>query len=294
MEFLSLYCTFSSDFSFIEYTFSSDFFKTTLRLSCYSLGMNRNSETEATVLALKQIGEQNRLVTLFTPKDGVITAVLYGGPKSKLRAMVSPYHRGRIWLYTDTVRKSCKISDFDVQNFRPGIRESLFKTWAASLCSELVIKTYAQGESTYKLVQGFLDGLDIAQEQQAKLGLLRFLWRYQCELGLQYNTATCIQCGALLSGFKSEEQAVPLQSGGGFLCPDCCKNAGKDTVLMNSVSIEGILYLQAIENATPQEVRMLKISQGTFSSLQGFLFERTNKTTENRLKTLETSSLIFR
>ena len=77
---------------------------------CYSLCMNRNSETEATVLALKQVGEQNRLVTLFTPKDGVITAVLYGGPKSKLRAMVSPYHRGRIWLYTDTVRKSCKIS----------------------------------------------------------------------------------------------------------------------------------------------------------------------------------------
>ena len=129
MEFLSLYCTFSSDFSFIEYTFSSDFFKTTLRFSCYSLGMNRNSETEATVLALKQIGEQNRLVTLFTPKDGVITAVLYGGPKSKLRAMVSPYHRGRIWLYTDTVRKSCKISDFDVQNFRPGIRERNDTSW---------------------------------------------------------------------------------------------------------------------------------------------------------------------
>ena len=253
--------------------------------------MNRNSETEATVLALKQVGEQNRLVTLFVPKDGVITAMLYGGPKSKLRAMVSPYHRGRIWLYTDTVRNSCKISDFDVQNFRPGIRESLFKTWAASLCAELVIKTYARGESTYKLVQGFLDGLDIAQEQQAKLGLLRFLWRYQCELGLQYNTATCIQCGALFSGFKPEEQAVPLQSGGGFICPDCCKNAGKMAALMNSVSIEGILYLQAIENASPQEVRLLKISQNTFSSLQGFLFERTNKTADNHLKTLETANL---
>ena len=252
--------------------------------------MNRNSETEATVLALKQVGEQNRLVTLFVPKDGVITAMLYGGPKSKLRAMVSPYHRGRIWLYTDTVRNSCKISDFDVQNFRPGIRESLFKTWAASLCAELVIKTYARGESTYKLVQGFLDGLDIAQEQQAKLGLLRFLWRYQCELGLQYNTATCIQCGALLSGFKPEERAVPLQSGGGFLCPDCYR-AAKDTALINSVSIEGILYLQAIENASPQEVRLLKISQNTFSSLQGFLFERTNKTADNHLKTLETANL---
>lgn len=260
-------------------------------ISCYSLCMNRNSETEATVLALKQVGEQNRLVTLFTPKDGVITAVLYGGPKSKLRAMVSPYHRGRIWLYTDTVRKSCKISDFDVQNFRPGIRESLFKTWAASLCAELVIKTYARGESTYKLVQGFLDGLDIAQEQQARLGLLRFLWRYQCELGLQYNTATCIQCGALLSGFSPEEHAVPLQSGGGFICPDCCKAGGTDAALMNSVSIEGILYLQAIENASPQEVRLLRISQSTFSSLQGFLLERTNKAADTRLKTLETANL---
>lgn len=253
--------------------------------------MNRNSETEATVLALKQVGEQNRLVTLFTPKDGVITALLYGGPKSKLRAMVSPYHRGRIWLYTDSVKKSCKITDFDVQNFRPGIRENLFKTWAASLCAEIIIKTYAQGESTYKLVQGFLDGLDIAQDQQARLGLLRFLWRYQCELGLQYNTATCIQCGALLSGFAPEEEAMPLQSGGGFLCPDCCKAGASKAALMKSLPIEGILYLQAIENSSPQEVRLLKIKQNTFNSLQGFLFERTAKCTDNRLKTLETVNL---
>lgn len=256
--------------------------------------MNRNSETEATVLATKQIGEQNRLVTLFVPKDGIITAVLYGGPKSKLRAMVSPYHRGRMWLYTDSVRHTCKISDFDVQNFRPGIRESLFKTWTASLCAELIIKTYAHGESTYKLVQGFLDGLDIADEVQAKIGLLRFLWRYQCELGLQYNTATCVQCGALLSGFKKDETVLPLQSIGGFLCPDCCKTTDTKAALMNPLTLEGVFYLQAIENAPPQEVRMMKINQTTFSSLQGFLFERTNRAADYKLKTLETSSLILK
>ncbi|NLK45099.1 MAG: DNA repair protein RecO [Treponema sp.] len=255
--------------------------------------MNRNSNTEATVLTLKQVAEQNKLVTLFVPKEGVITAMLYGGSKSKLRAIVSPYHRGRMWLYTDSVRKSCKISDFDVQNFRPGIRENLFKTWAASLCAELIIKTYAQGESTYNLVQGFLDGLDIAREEQSKTGLLRFLWRYQCELGLQYNTATCIQCGALLSGFSPNEKAQPLQSGGGFLCPDCCK-FGTDIPIMNPIPIEGVFYLQAIENATPKEVRSLKISLETFNSLQGFLLERTNNTTSCKLKTLETANIIFK
>ena len=43
--------------------------------------MNRNSNTEATVLTLKQVAEQNKLVTLFVPKEGVITAMLYGGSK---------------------------------------------------------------------------------------------------------------------------------------------------------------------------------------------------------------------
>ena len=42
------------------------------------------------------------------------------------------------------------------------------------LCAELIIKTYAQGESTYNPAR-FLDGLDIAREEQSKTGLLFFM-----------------------------------------------------------------------------------------------------------------------
>ena len=52
----------------------------------------RSSSTFATILALKQSGENNRSVTLLTPQDGIVYATLYGGPKSKFRSLVSPFN----------------------------------------------------------------------------------------------------------------------------------------------------------------------------------------------------------
>src|SRR5574344_284852 len=105
--------------------------------------MNRNWSTTAQILSVRQSGEDNRSVTMLTKDKGIIQAVLYGGPKSRLRSLVAPYHSGTIWLYTDEVRKSTKISDFDVLSYRSELRESLFKTCAAGLCAELAVKTHS-------------------------------------------------------------------------------------------------------------------------------------------------------
>ena len=67
-----------------------------------------------------------------------------------------------MWFYRDEKRKSIKITDFDVVEYHLSIRENLYKTYAAALCSELVIKTkngHHQDDlqTLWVLVKGFLD-----------------------------------------------------------------------------------------------------------------------------------------
>ncbi|HBG36601.1 MAG TPA: DNA repair protein RecO, partial [Treponema sp.] len=52
------------------------------------------------------MGEDNRSVALLTRARGLIWATLYGGPKSKMRSIVSPFHSGQMYLYTDEVKQA--------------------------------------------------------------------------------------------------------------------------------------------------------------------------------------------
>ena len=60
------------------------------------------------MLSLKPAGENNSNVTLLTPDKGIIYATLYGGPKSKLKSLVSLYNCGTIWLYESPEKNQIK------------------------------------------------------------------------------------------------------------------------------------------------------------------------------------------
>ena len=94
--------------------------------------MNRSTSTSAIVLSLKPLGENNSSVTLLTPESGIVYAVLYGGPKSRLRSLVSQWNSGKVWLYENPEKNQIKISDFEVANYHASFSQNLFKSYAAS------------------------------------------------------------------------------------------------------------------------------------------------------------------
>ena len=63
--------------------------------------MNRNFFCDVIILSSRIFGEDNRIFTVLSHEYGVFDAVLYGGRKSKLRSMCSPYHCGKMWFYRD-------------------------------------------------------------------------------------------------------------------------------------------------------------------------------------------------
>ena len=64
----------------------------------------RNLCTEVLILTVKNQGENNRVICALSPELGIFYAILYGGPKSKLKSLVQPFYSGKMWLYDDTLR----------------------------------------------------------------------------------------------------------------------------------------------------------------------------------------------
>lgn len=258
--------------------------------------MNRSFSTDAVVLSSRILGEDNRIVTFLSPDRGVFDAILYGGRKSKLRSMVSPFHSGKGWFYNDESRHSIKVTDFDPVSFRPSLRENLYKTYAASFASELVIKTQGTPEpeelsKLWILVNGFLDGLDLSSDEDAHLGTLRFIWRYLEFLGMQPDASECAVCGH--SFIKAETDFLPQTDYNmleyyeevhhGFLCHECA--AGLQN--LQPMTQEGMHYLAALSTLSASEVRKLPVHAETYQKMHDLLYNLIVTETGLKFRTLE-------
>ena len=160
--------------------------------------MARSLSMLSTVISLKPQGENNSNVCLLTQTEGIMYATLYGGHKSRLKGLCSPWNTGTVWLSQDTKTGFYKISDFSVNKYHLTFRENLTKYYASSLAAELGILTKCAGNSKdfWALFNGFIDGLDICtEESQCKTGLIRFLWRFLSISGIQPDSLECSGCG---------------------------------------------------------------------------------------------------
>jgi DNA repair protein RecO (recombination protein O) len=156
---------------------------------CYTTYM-RLFTYSALILRVRPSGESNREAWILTAEEGILRATVFGGPKSKLRAHVEPYHRGKLWIYRDPVRDSLKITDFDVQSWKPGIRESYERSAAAAAMAETILAGYGGGgawEEAFGLADASLDALEAADERGCERSFIYFLWNWAGILGIRPN-----------------------------------------------------------------------------------------------------------
>ena len=255
--------------------------------------MNRSSSTNAIILSLRPLGENNSSVTLLTPEDGIVYAVLYGGPKSRLRSLVSQWNSGKVWLYENPEKNQIKISDFEVVNYHPSFSQNLFKSYAASLAAEIAIKTRCAGSASqcHRLVSGFLDGMELCDEEQSRLGLLRFLWRYLELLGIQPNSHACCNCGKTFLDTRFAPNAVSYYNGmeNSFICPDCVESGGSSqSGNMINVHFSAVQYLSALTVLSPSEARKLSIDQEVYGQIRQLVFFLIENSIDQKLNSIET------
>lgn len=258
--------------------------------------MNRSYSSKAIIFSLKPQGENNSLVTLLTPDKGLIYATLYGGPKSRLKSLVSQFNSGNIWLYDTPEKKQTKITDFEVTNYHTSFSQNLFKLYSASLACELAIKTHSGGsnESFFTLISGFFDGMELCNEEQSRLGLIRFLWRFIKLLGIQPDSSFCAYCGTSIldTAFENDMQSYYNRVENIFACPRCLSHINKAAQEKNTgligVKVSALRYLTGISVLTPQEARSLVIDKEDYNELREIIFFLLENALGTKLNSLET------
>jgi len=158
---------------------------------------------------------------MLSAEEGIVDAFVFGGPKSKLRSLASPWGAGRAFLYHDPVRDFLKLSDFEVQRPFSGLRENLRKIVSASLVAELLIKTSGGGGDFARVLDMSVDCLGAIEdlgEERVDYPLILFIWRLVELIGLLPETATCVLCGKAM---EAGESRLWMPREGGFACPDC-------------------------------------------------------------------------
>lgn len=181
----------------------------------------RNFVYESLIIRARESPGGSRVLTLMTAESGLVDVFVFGGPKSRLRSIASPYVSGRAFVYLDPVKDYRKLTDFELKDSFPALREELGRLWGAGLVAELLLKTSGGGGDyphVYELALTCLASLDSAEADAYDQPVLLFCWRLVGLLGLGPDPSSCALCGRDLrvntgAAFSFERD--------GFFCPAC-------------------------------------------------------------------------
>ncbi|MCL0063964.1 DNA repair protein RecO [Dehalococcoidia bacterium] len=243
--------------------------------------------TEAIVLKHANLGEADRILTLYTPNMGKLKAVVRGArrTRSKLGGHVEPVTHCSLVLARgrnlDTVTQSQTIESF------LSIRNDLWLTARALYLIELAdafTPEQAENYPVYKLVLDVLHGLGKVRREEAAswmqhLMLLRYFeLQLLGHVGYQPQLRDCINCRSLIEPVEN----FFSPSGGGILCPKCAHTEPVvQPISVNALKV--IRLLQRGDYATASRLRLVpELSRELERIIQGYiryLLEREIKAT---------------
>jgi len=213
-------------------------------------------KTEGIVLRARDWIEADRLYDIFTPSEGVISAVLRSAakPGNKLSGHLLPFSRVKVMIGRG--KKDHLAGVYTLEDY-PNIRRSLKNISLASSIVELFINEQSQGDkgAEFDLLHSilrFIDDPGISEEQ--KMIMVRvFLWKYLSIAGWQPELTKCMNCSAHIDASDSDDLAGKYAYGRGIICLHHNGN--------NSIKISGRLinFLKFIIHADWKELLGLSV-----------------------------------
>ncbi len=152
-------------------------------------------QTEGIVLSQTPLGEDDKIVTLLSPEEGVVRAVVKGArkAKSRLSAVTQPFTRASFQLSRG--KSLDRVTQVSLKTSHPGILSDYGKVVCASYLSELVAELAPERESNREQFQFFSSALDCIEARVdpwivvkwAEIGLL-------ARAGLLPSFTQCVTC----------------------------------------------------------------------------------------------------
>lgn len=185
-------------------------------------------ETEAVVLKQFDLGESDRLITLYTKEKGKVKAVARGARKgNKSRSgLVLPFSHHHFSLYKG--RSLAKINHIESIAMNSKLREDLDYMAYASVAAEYIERAgleYEADQALFSLLALILEYMNKAEKNELLFYLTVFEAKLLLLLGVKPEIENCTVCGKKLDlkGFT----AVGVKEGGS-ICRECLAQAESD------------------------------------------------------------------
>lgn len=245
----------------------------------YQLGIPKIYRTEALVLKRMNLGEADRIVTLYTPGYGKIRAVAKGirRPGSKLGGHLELLTRSNLMMARgqnlDIITQSQAID-----NFLP-LKEDLWRTGLAFYVLELIDRFTEEGIENYTVYKLLVDTLGwLTSAKDGELVLRFFELRLLALMGYMPRLDKCVKCGEV------RETGTTFSYGaGGVICHQCGLNEIRGT----EISIPGIKALRFLQENPYTVAGRLKLNENLRIELTQLLKGYIRYILERDLKSVE-------
>jgi len=254
----------------------------------------RSASYEALILRAKEVPSGARVVTLLSAEAGLVDAFVFGGGKSKLRSLASPWHFGRAWIYREAAKDFVKLTDFDPMREYQGIRADLGAIGVASFASELMIATSALGgdwADAVELTTGLLAAVDEALSRGDKdaidRGVSLFVIQALEILGLMPDPGECSACAGAI---RFDGLHWYSRRTGGFVCARCAQAGDSDSRDRDEqfeIPAGAFVWLEAAGRASFGEAVRIGLGREAIAGLKACALDLARKAVDLPLRTLD-------
>ena len=231
--------------------------------------------TPAVVLKRMDLGEADRILTLYTRDQGKLRAVAKGVRKTTSRSA------GHLELFTLTDVLLAVGRELDVvsqaetiQAFRR-VREDVLLTAHAYYLAELtdlLTEDRMESRAVFEvLVNGFRD---LGHAPDARLVLIAFQLRLLQALGYRPELRQCVSCRSTIEPGKNQFSAL----GGGVVCPTC----GPRDLSARPVSVAALKLLRYLQQA--RELPAISVPGAVSREAEALLRDYAEQLVERRLR----------
>jgi DNA repair protein RecO (recombination protein O) len=235
--------------------------------------------TEAVVLRRQELGEADRLLTIYSPGHGKLRVVAKGVRRPRSRKA------GHLELFSRTDLLLARGHDLDivtqaevVETF-PGLRDDLVRLSHAAYAVE-ILDCFAVSEENRPLYRLFVETLGRLSEGGEPAVVVRFFELRLLELvGYRPELFTCLGCGR---DIRPQNQYFSAAAGG-VLCPEC--GAAKREA--SPISLGALKVLRHFQRSPFSQVSEVRVSRAVNAELERLMEGYLTHILERRLKTPE-------
>lgn len=235
--------------------------------------------TEAVVLRRQELGEADRLLTIYSPGHGKLRVVAKGVRRPRSRKA------GHLELFARTDLMLARGHDLDIVTQAevvepyPGLRDDLVRLGHAAYAVE-ILDCFAVAEENRPLYRLIVETLGRLSEGGEPAVVVRFFELRLLELvGYRPELFHCLGCGR---DIRPESQFFS-PADGGILCPQC--GQGKRDV--SAISLGAVKVLRHFQRSSFSQVAEVRVSRPVHLELERLMEGYLTHILERRLKTPE-------